>query len=783
MPSVRPDNLAQDSEQQQERGKPAGRGESLLQLDRDHLQDSLTGGRSPHAIASAGTRGSGGPLPHKDRIQSSFGAFDVSGIQSFTGPRPSAANDALGSNGYATNNRVAFAGSPDLHTAAHEAAHVVQQQGGLSLKSNMGEVGDAHEQHADAVADAVVRGESAEPLLAEYGTPEAGSGGAGSDLQLDARGQRLAALGLDGVDGDHLLGTEGDEASVSWADVARPAATLEGIALMSESAINRYPDAPGGPQARPILQKAFGSNWFFAKDVLVQGKWPAAVQKAIPAEVRQDKRRGKFPINDAATREKLMWKLLALREWETNAILDALRENYKTRPAARGLADKEVLKGGSAGSTSLTSDIDVNLKGRFNMEAVADFNAFFRARGWAHEAGIVYDVNVYCVDNMHGFEVDKKDKTMTIEQEPNVPAGLDTDEVDARNQDIAAYVKLIRFMTHSGDYRGNARWQAYRASLGCGEDVDVVDRPAKLNGNLLVAEARYDMWREALVKMKAKLRQDGVAAEDTLRTLTSAQDAQHKTDDALDMQASNRLYEEKIETLKDLRATLEELAADETADEAVISATAIQLRQAILEAGMFANEAMVTRGASNFVVYGTQVAGDVGADKIEMTEQQFYQAFTEQLADTIKEFGHYKTLGAGLLKGGKYLMRMTLAADQLSGVTEAQIPFMAQLRSLGDYAMAAKGMEDPSQEDKQSALGKVVNSQVGSQIDNDLNNVNGFIDNVVMPFGTGVTNAYQFAKSQERSGSLEARGGQIKQGQVKGAGQDAALEKLRTLLP
>lgn len=777
MPSVLPDSLAQDAEQEQGHVKPTGRGESLLQLDRDHLRDSLTGGRSPHAVASAGTSGSGGPLPHKDRIQSSFGAFDVSGIQSFTGPKPSAANDALGSNGYATNNRVAFAGTPDLHTTAHEAAHVVQQQGGLSLKSNMGEVGDAHEQHADAVADAVVRGESAEPLLAEYGAPGGGSGGAGSGLQLDARGQRLAALGLDGVDGDHLLGTEGEEESVSWADVARPAATLEGIALMSDSAISRYPDAPGGPQARPILQKAFGSNWFFAKDVLVQGKWPAAVQRAIPTEVREDQSRGKFPINDAATREKLMWKLLALREWETNSILDALRERYKALPAARGLSDKDVLKGGSAGSTSLTSDIDVNLKGRFNMEAVADFNTFFRERGWAHEAGIVYDVNVYCVDNMHGFKVDD-DKTMSIGQEPNVPAGLDTDEIDGRNQDIAAYVKLIRFMTHSGDYRGNARWQAYRASLGCGEDVDVVDRPAKLNGNLLVAEARYDTWREALIRMKAKLREDGVAAEDTLRTLTSAQDAQHKTDDALDMQASNRLYEEKIEKLKELRATLEELAADESADEAVISATAIELRQVILEAGMFANEAMVTRGASNFVVYGTQVAGDVGAEQIEMTEQQFYQAFTEQLADTIKEFGHYDTLGAGLLKGGKYLMRMTLAADQLSGVTQGAIPFMAQLRSLGDYAMAAKGMDDPSQEDKQTALGTVVNRLVGTQID-DLEDVNGFIDKVVMPFGTGVTNAYQLAKAREESGSVAARGGEIKQGQVKGAGQDAALEDLQ----
>ena len=35
----------------------------------------------------------------------------------------------------------------------------------MHLKNGLGEVGDAHERHADAVADRVVRGESAEGLL------------------------------------------------------------------------------------------------------------------------------------------------------------------------------------------------------------------------------------------------------------------------------------------------------------------------------------------------------------------------------------------------------------------------------------------------------------------------------------------------------------------------------------------------------------------------------------------------------------------------------------------
>ncbi|HTE55742.1 MAG TPA: hypothetical protein VK698_33035, partial [Kofleriaceae bacterium] len=66
---------------------------------------------------------------------------------------------------YAIGDRVAFARSPDLHTAAHEAAHVIQQRGGVQLADGVGRSGDMYERHADAVADRVVRGESAEALL------------------------------------------------------------------------------------------------------------------------------------------------------------------------------------------------------------------------------------------------------------------------------------------------------------------------------------------------------------------------------------------------------------------------------------------------------------------------------------------------------------------------------------------------------------------------------------------------------------------------------------------
>jgi hypothetical protein len=118
-----------------------------------------------HELAAAGVAGGGGALPHLARIQDAFGHHDVSGVQAHIGGPATEATEAMGATAYATGDRVAFAGAPDLHTAAHEAAHVVQQRAGVSLPGGVGQAGDAYEHHADAVADRVVRGESVAGLL------------------------------------------------------------------------------------------------------------------------------------------------------------------------------------------------------------------------------------------------------------------------------------------------------------------------------------------------------------------------------------------------------------------------------------------------------------------------------------------------------------------------------------------------------------------------------------------------------------------------------------------
>lgn len=122
-----------------------------------------------HRIARDGTAGSAGPLPHLDQIQRSFGPqHDLGGVKAHVGGRAAEASRHLGAEAYTIGEQVAFGATPDLHVAAHEAAHVIQQRVGVQLQEGIGRAGDKYEQHADQVASAVVAGRSAEGILGKF---------------------------------------------------------------------------------------------------------------------------------------------------------------------------------------------------------------------------------------------------------------------------------------------------------------------------------------------------------------------------------------------------------------------------------------------------------------------------------------------------------------------------------------------------------------------------------------------------------------------------------------
>jgi hypothetical protein len=108
------------------------------------------------------------PLPFLDTIQRSFGHHDIAHVRAHMGSRVASEAIAIGAEAFTRGSDVTFSRMPSLHTAAHEAAHVIQQRSGVDVTGGMGKEGDAYEQHADKVADQVVRGQSSEVLLERH---------------------------------------------------------------------------------------------------------------------------------------------------------------------------------------------------------------------------------------------------------------------------------------------------------------------------------------------------------------------------------------------------------------------------------------------------------------------------------------------------------------------------------------------------------------------------------------------------------------------------------------
>lgn len=139
---------------------------------------TLTGDALREEAEAGVVAGGGSALPFADKIQESFGPRnDVGSIRAHVGGQAGASAGRIGADAYATRNQIAFRGAPNLHTAAHEAAHVMQQRAGVQLFGGVGKEGDAHERNADAVADRVVQGKPAADLLPKGGGTADASGG------------------------------------------------------------------------------------------------------------------------------------------------------------------------------------------------------------------------------------------------------------------------------------------------------------------------------------------------------------------------------------------------------------------------------------------------------------------------------------------------------------------------------------------------------------------------------------------------------------------------------
>jgi hypothetical protein len=259
------------------------------------VQRKDSGGAAPaagsdavHAAAARGVAGGAGALPHLDRIQRAFGRHDASGIQAHVGgPAADACRD-IGAEAYASGGSVAFASAPSLHIAAHEAAHVVQQRGGVQLKGGVGEANDAYERHADAVADLVVQGKSAESALDAM----APGGGGGARAAVQRFGSREHQSLGDNATGSARYDLGGHSAGVDTTAYNRAFRLTHGDIVMLSgdffSPRDTRPASGGGTEPDPDSLFAIAARPSRSPGQSV-GTWDEvvyAIQKAVPDDPR-----------------------------------------------------------------------------------------------------------------------------------------------------------------------------------------------------------------------------------------------------------------------------------------------------------------------------------------------------------------------------------------------------------------------------------------------------------------------------------------------------------------
>jgi uncharacterized protein DUF4157 len=157
---------------------------SLGSLQRKYAGEADT---DAHATASVPPivhdvlRSSGQPLDAATRafMEPRFG-HDFSQVRVHANERAAQAASSIDARAFTSNGRIVFGAGQyaprsgsGRHLLSHELAHVLQQHAGVASAGGVGAAEDRHERHADAVADRVSAGGSAQALLADLAAPQA----------------------------------------------------------------------------------------------------------------------------------------------------------------------------------------------------------------------------------------------------------------------------------------------------------------------------------------------------------------------------------------------------------------------------------------------------------------------------------------------------------------------------------------------------------------------------------------------------------------------------------
>jgi len=483
-----------------------------------------------------------------------------------------------------------------------------------------------------------------------------------------------------------------------------------------------------GSKVRDVIQQSCFESWEFMTHELNK-------VGIVPETENQEKKNN---------RKDLLRKIWEYRQWHHDSIL----KKVQTKNGKEVLSDWA-----AAGSSGLTSDIDINLKGNNTELAVKEFNSLFKEDGWKYEAGTVYDVNVYALDFMHagyvfgkgekvkegGFEMvmdihgnvlkKKNDSDETIEDNTTTTtkktgkeggkkgqaeggfSGENPEVIlkDSVSQETWTYVKSRLYMTTS-------EWENFSANISLNDKVKTE------------VEAKYAAYVRTMKDQigDAELEQNELETGiqsliANAKNVAEKAGAEGHTLDAETSQSmiggSNRIYEEKLVPINALRKNLTKVIQKYNAAlsagqmdklknlNLLIDNNLLTLRNLISEATLYSNEAYLTDGAVNHAVVGIQ-----SKKAVKITNNESLHAVIENMADSLKEIArHGDTLGEAAFKSGKYLFRLADAAKNM-GYSKPEID---ALYTAGDQISndIKSKVEDIEEQKAQSA--EVVSTRLG----------------------------------------------------------------------
>ena len=307
----------------------------------------------------------------------------------------------------------------------------------------------------------------------------------------------------------------------------------------------------------------------------------------------------------------------------------------------------------SVGAEAVTSDVDLASGGSNSELGVQFVNSRFRThfvpgRVIPYDPGTVFDINLYASDWIHGVAGEESSQVaagtkVTITPAAEVPNMSADDTAErSRRMEVWSLVKVRRNLT-------DKEWETYAGTI-----VDSLhgDEAIVMHDKLAEADDEHEKFKAAVEARQRKMMASITAQEQAFfHSRPTAFDEEeataHFAADAHATRASNAIYEEHLQTVKELRLQIRELQADPVKNAAEISTLGRQVADKIAEALTYANEVYATEGAVQHTVLkqgAAKEAGKRGVAEVDyaLGPELYVQSVNENVGDAIHSLHHFE---------------------------------------------------------------------------------------------------------------------------------------------